>query len=216
MIKKCSYFIGTAVLVMVTGSAFTAYESETMLNAHFKVSEALTYHVPTEKEHLSELASNTKTTATPITGKSFIGFKEALAIRESQGDYKIVNSYGYMGKYQFGKETLKIIGVKNTQKFLKDPVLQEKAFVAYLQKNKWILRKEIAKYDGKVVGGVFITESGILAAAHLGGAGAVKKYLRSNGSQSFTDGYGTNIKSYLKKFSGFDVNDIQPHKMPTI
>lgn len=216
MIKKCSYFIGAAVLILVTGSAFTSYETETMINTNYKVTRTLTYHVPSAKEHESISSIGNKTTALPVTGKSFIGFKEALAIRESQGDYKVVNSYGYLGKYQFGKETLKIIGIQNIKQFLKDPVLQEKAFVAYLQKNKWILRKEIAKYEGKVVGGVLITESGLLAAAHLGGAGAVKNYLRSNGSQSFTDGYGTNIKSYLKKFSGFDVNDIQAHKTPTI
>ncbi len=216
MIKKCSYFIGAAVLILVTGSAFKAYESETMMNNYYKVTEALTYHVPSQDEHQKELVSVTRTTALPVTGKSFIGFKEALAVRESQGDYKVVNSYGYMGKYQFGKETLKIMGIKNTKQFLKDPVLQEKAFVALLQKNKWILRREIAKYEGKVIGGVLITESGLLAAAHLGGAGAVQDFLRSNGTQSFKDGYGTDIKAYLKKFSGFDVKAIQAHKTPII
>jgi hypothetical protein len=36
----------------------------------------------------------------------------------------------------------------------------------------------IKKYDGKVVG-----ESGILAAAHLGGAGSVKRYFKNNGEK---------------------------------
>src|SRR5210317_1730319 len=36
-------------------------------------------------------------------GKSFVGFKEAIAFKESRGDYKIVNTLGYLGKYQFGK-----------------------------------------------------------------------------------------------------------------
>ena len=42
----------------------------------------------------------------PQVGKSFIGFKEALAYRESRGNYFIVNRFGYMGKYQFGKSAL--------------------------------------------------------------------------------------------------------------
>jgi hypothetical protein len=38
-----------------------------------------------------------------------------------------------------------------------------------LSKNKWELKNEIEKFSGKIVGGVKVTESGILAAAHLGG-----------------------------------------------
>ncbi|GAL72811.1 hypothetical protein [Jejuia pallidilutea] len=58
-------------------------------------------------------------TFSPFLGKSFVGFKEALAFSESGGNYRTINSYGYLGKYQFGKETLKLIGVRNIQKFLK-------------------------------------------------------------------------------------------------
>ena len=58
----------------------------------------------------------------PTLGKSFIGFKEALGFKESGGDYFTVNTFGYLGKYQFGKETLKMIGVYNTQDFLKNPL----------------------------------------------------------------------------------------------
>jgi hypothetical protein len=50
-----------------------------------------------------------------------------------------------------------------------------------LSKNKWILQDIIKKYDGKVVSGIVVTESGILAAAHLGGAGSVKRYFKNNG-----------------------------------
>ena len=74
-----------------------------------------------------------------------------------------------MGKYQFGTQALRAIGVQNNKAFLKDPALQEKAFLVLLSKNKWILRNEIEKYEGKIINGIEITESGILAAAHLGG-----------------------------------------------
>ena len=150
--------------------------------------------------------------STPNLGKSFVGFKEALAFKESRGNYFTVNTYGYLGKYQFGKNTLKLIGIYNTSEFLKDPKLQEKAFIANAERNKWILRRDIKRFVGKQVGGVLITESGILAAAHLAGPGSVKKFLRSYGAIGFADAYGTTIKSYMKRFSGYDTSFVVPNR----
>ena len=148
----------------------------------------------------------------PYLGKSYIGFKEALAFKESQGNYFTVNDLGYIGKYQFGAETLKSIGVYNPEYFLYTPELQEKAFLANSERNKWILRKDIARFVGKDIHGVTITESGILAAAHLAGAGSVKKFLKSSGGDDFSDAYGTSISSYMKRFSGYDTSFIKANK----
>ena len=139
-------------------------------------------------------------------GNSYIGFKEAIGFKESRGDYATVNIYGYLGKYQFGKNTLKLIGINDSDEFLNNSYLQEQAFTANTARNKWILRRDIKKFQGIYVGGVKITESGILAAAHLAGAGNVKKYLRSGGSLNFSDAFGTSIEYYLKKFSGYDTS----------
>lgn len=144
----------------------------------------------------------------PFLQKDFIGFKEALAFKESQGKYNVVNTLGYLGKYQFGKSTLRRFRIYNSQQFLNNPELQEKAFVALCKVNKWILRKDLERSVGKTIDGIKITESGVLAAAHLGGAGNVKKFLRTNGEKRFYDAYGSSIKSYLKKFSGYDVSSI--------
>nr|WP_272149402.1 peptidoglycan-binding protein LysM [Tenacibaculum aiptasiae] len=152
----------------------------------------------------------------PFLLKDFVGFKEALAFKESQGRYRVINKLGYLGKYQFGKETLKRFRIYNTNHFLKNPELQEKAFIAYCKVNKWILRKDIRRSVGKTINGVKITESGILAAAHLSGAGNVKKYLRSNGVFQFNDAFGTSIQSYMKKFAGYDVSNITANKKPTV
>ena len=149
---------------------------------------------------------------TPHLGKSFQGFKEALAFKESQGDYFTVNTLGYLGKYQFGSETLKLIGIYNPNSFLYNPELQEKAFIANTQRNKWVLRKDIKRFVGKSVNGVKVTESGILAAAHLAGPGTVKKFLRSNGKYNLSDAYGSTVKHYMKKFSGYDTSHITPNK----
>jgi len=148
----------------------------------------------------------------PKLGKSYIGFKEALAFKESRGNYKIVNEYGYMGKYQFGKGTLKLIGIYNPKLFLNSPELQEAAFYANASRNKWILIRDIARFSGKRINGIEITKSGILAAAHLAGPGSVKKYLRSWGANSFSDAFGTTIGYYIKRFGGYDTSFVLPDR----
>jgi hypothetical protein len=148
----------------------------------------------------------------PYLGKSFVGFKEALAFKESRGDYSSVNALGYLGKYQFGAETLKIIGIHNPAAFLSNPALQERAFIANAERNKWILRRDIKNFVGKKINGVVITESGILAAAHLAGPGSVKHYLRSYGVQDHEDSFGTSVQYYIKKFSGYDMSFLKANK----
>ncbi len=165
----------------------------------------------TEKETVLNTNSNTKITI-PYLVNDFIGFKEALAFKESQGRYTIVNKLGYLGKYQFGKGTLRRFKIFNKKRFLKNPELQEKAFIALCRVNKWILRKDIKRFKGKRINNIIITESGILAAAHLAGAGNVKKYLRSYGKFLFKDAFGTSLEEYMKKFAGYDVSYIKADK----
>jgi len=145
---------------------------------------------------------------TPFLKNDFVGFKEALAFKESQGKYRAINTLGYLGKYQFGKTTLERFKIYNTTDFLNNPALQERAFVALCSVNKWILRKDIKRSVGTKINGITITESGILAAAHLSGAGNVKKYLRSGGSHNLSDAYGTSIQTYMKKFANYNVSEI--------
>ncbi|MEB8329371.1 hypothetical protein OO009_08375 [Flavobacteriaceae bacterium KMM 6897] len=154
--------------------------------------------------------------APPFLGSSYIGFKEALAFKESQGDYFTINALGYLGKYQFGIGTLQLMGVYNATRFINDPMLQEKAFHTNIARNKWILRRDIKRFNGKRIGGVKVTESGILAAAHLAGAGNVKKFLRSNGEYNVSDEFGTSIANYMRKFSGYDISHISPVRNPKI
>jgi outer membrane receptor for Fe3+-dicitrate len=73
-----------------------------------------------------------------------------------------------------------------------------------LKENKKTLRRYIRKYDGKMVHGVYVTESGILAAAHLGGAGNVINWFRNG--EDFKDANGTPITKYIKDFSGYELN----------
>lgn len=152
----------------------------------------------------------------PFLQNDFIGFKEALAFKESQGKYRVINTLGYLGKYQFGVKTLERFKIYNTKLFLHDPELQERVFIAYCKVNKWILRKDIYRSVGKIINGVEITESGILAAAHLSGAGNVKKYLRSNGNKNLSDAYGSSIACYMKNFAGYDLSFIKADRKASI
>ena len=131
-------------------------------------------------------------------------FLNDVGFRESGNRYTITNKWGYMGKYQFGRSTLKGLGLKVTkEEFLNNPQLQEEAMMALLLHNKEKLQKYIDVFDGQTINGMYISESGILAAAHLGGQGSVKRFFKNG--KVFKDGNGTKITSYMHKFSGYNI-----------
>ena len=140
-----------------------------------------------------------------LKAKGHNAFLQALGHQESRNRYDVVNRYGYMGKYQFGKETLKTLKIRvSREAFLNSPDLQEFAMQELLKYNKRKLQKYIDKYDGKVINGILVTESGLLAAAHLGGQGSVKKWFRTGKIRK--DGNGVKITSYMVRFGGYDLN----------
>ena len=177
-----------------------------------KVESTYLVNVPS----LEEIENRDVLTSPILLGNSFIGFKEALAFKESQGNYRVINTLGYLGKYQFGSSTLRLMGVSNTNYFLNDPILQEKIFELNVSRNKWILRRDIKLFVGKRINGVVISESGIVAAAHLAGAGNVKKYLRSYGQIDFSDAYGSTIRYYMKRFGDYNISTIEAKHNPKI
>lgn len=206
--KKFIFFTGLLSSVALTFFGFTSFKIDKVQGFHLEEDEVINYHVPTEGEAQGNLIS----TKIPYVGKTYIGFRQAIAYKESRGKTTLVNPYGYMGKYQFGKSTLRTIGVYDFQEFLNNVRIQDNAFKALVARNKWELRKEIATYCGRVINGVEITESGIVAAAHLSGAGSVKRYLKSNGRNGFKDGFGTSLRSYIKKFASYDISHIKADK----
>ncbi|MCI9846357.1 peptidoglycan-binding protein LysM [Flavobacterium pectinovorum] len=213
MIKKWYFYAGLVVIITFLSLGFKPFNRETKSWFLTEKTDGSEYIFPSQEE--DDYPALHKLNV-PFTGNRFIGFKEAVAFKESQGKYRKVNSIGYMGKYQFGSKTLRSVGVNNQKAFLKNPALQEKAFIALLSKNKWILRNEIEKYEGKVINGVEITESGILAAAHLGGAGSVKNFFKNKGNRHFRDAYGTSLRSYMKAFGGYDLSYIEADSNATI
>ena len=201
MLKKWIFCAFLIAIITFISSGFNPIKPSNHL-WFFNPQQVDSYSLPSQNK------SDYLTYNTPFTGKYFIGFKEALAFKESQGHYNRVNSLGYMGKYQFGSETLKSIGIQNHSNFMVNPKLQEKAFIALLKRNKYELQDEIRFYSGKIISGVKITESGILAAAHLGGVNSVKKFLNTNGNRKCKDENGASIKTYMRDFGGFETTGI--------
>ena len=152
----------------------------------------------------------------PFTVRDFVGFKNFLGFFESGSNYKKVNRFGYLGKYQFGKGTLKMYGVRNLSEYRLNPELQEKVFLMNVMRNKWILRREISWYSNRYLNGTYISESGIIAAAHLSGPGNVKKFLRShcNPDLDKRDANGTSISDYLNIFKDYDLEKIPAIQKP--
>ena len=214
--KRWISFFGHLVIVVV----LTSFGTKTIKNTE-KVQvplnlktgqERLSYDRPLELRTVEQAAI-----ATPIfLGKSYIGFKEAVGFKESQGRYQVINTLGYLGKYQFGSGTLKLMGVYNTTTFIGDAKLQEQVFQLNVARNKWILRRDIKRFVGKRINGVVISESGMIAAAHLAGAGNVKKYLRSYGKVDFSDAYGSTIAYYMRRFAGFDISAVPAQHNPKV
>ena len=163
--------------------------------------------------------------------KTLQEFLTDLGARESGGKYNILNKYGYAGKYQMGEMALVDAGyyrkssgkynndwqgnftgkdgVYSIQDFLNNPQAQEHAQIIF-KKRQWGYLKAVGahNYVGKIINGYTITPSGLLAGAHLKGAGCVIKYLKSNGQNIEKDGFGTSVEDYMKKFSGYDVKQI--------
>lgn len=149
--------------------------------------------------------TNIKLEPLDIKVKNHYAFLQAIGHQESGNRYDVVNRFGYMGKYQFGKSTLDYLKIISDPKvYLNSPGLQEEAMQRLLLANKKSLRKVIKKHAGTVHRGIIITESGLLAAAHLGGAGSVKSYFRTGKVKH--DGNGMKITTYMEKFSGYSLD----------
>ena len=203
--KKYLVILIISIIVFAFNTAFTTIKTAEVTLSDVAPSVA-TYCTVLDEENVFTLDLK----------KSFLGFKEAVGFKESQGKYTRINSLGYLGKYQFGASTLAMYRVTNLKSFLHNAQLQERVFEMNCMRNKWILRKDIKRFVGKRINGVLVTESGILAAAHLSGAGGVKKYLRSYGKKEATDAYGATISYYLKKFGGYDTSSVLPVKLPKL
>lgn len=234
--KKILYFILSTILLS-TNFAFSE-DSITVENKVKEVIDVVTsindktfgdkfgYETSNKMKVLDagEIESGEMVTNKPVLRKSMNKFLKELAFKESSGNWKSVNKYGYIGLYQFGEIALKDVGIDtdkiNSEKFKEDPNIfpeseQNKAMIKLLKNNKHYMRRflkhvgeNIPIYDenDKKIGEVKVTESGILAASHLVGNKSVKKFLRSNGKKNPKDANGVSCSDYMQKFGGYQLN----------
>ena len=155
-------------------------------------------------------------------------FLIALKLMESGGDYQSVNSLNFLGAYQFGEAALTDLGfvrydgnaydnnygggwtgkfgVKSANQFLASNRAQDKAMDEWLHVMwGYIELQNVDQYAWTDVGGQQLTPSGMLAAAHLLGAGSLAAYIRSDGKADLRDPYGTPISIYIERLNGYDI-----------
>jgi hypothetical protein len=142
----------------------------------------------------------------------FLRFINDLGRRESGNNWQCVNIIGCFGEWQFAESTVQFLGFKNVtlKKFRANPYifpreLQWKVLESLIKVNL-VLMKDYEHFIGDTIKGVPISKSGMIAAAHLGGARSVKLFLTSDGRLDKEDVLGTAVSNYMKRFSFYDID----------
>jgi hypothetical protein len=152
-----------------------------------------------------------------VTKSSNGGVVASLMTTESGGNFKAKNNVvgaggipGHFGRLQFGVARLneaKAAGVMpggmTPQQFLQNPEVQVAVeqwhindIVSFAESN------DITKYIGSNIKGVPVTMDGLIAVAHLGGKGGLKKFVESGGEYNPADANGTSLLDYLGTHQG--------------
>lgn len=142
--------------------------------------------------------------------QEFIRWADSLGYVETRNNWQKVNVIGCFGEWQFKESTLRGLGYTITlQKFKKDPntfprELQLEALIKYTEYNSSLVDKYSSLINTEV-GGILITKSGILAAAHLAGKKGVERFLDSGGKINKRDLFKTSVATYLKRFQEYNL-----------
>ena len=178
-----------------------------------------------------------------------LGFKESSSVSNGTQNYDIENRFGFIGKYQFGEAALFDLGyygtdnndsnlfkndwagnwsgkngINSKQEYLNNGTVQE-IIIQDWHDVLWgrIEFLGLDKYEGQILNGNQITISGMLAAAHLLGAGSsssdtagLKGYLVSGAVSSTADGNGTTANTYMNLFAGFQTPFTADHSKAEI
>ncbi|SER47009.1 hypothetical protein SAMN05421690_102916 [Nitrosomonas sp. Nm51] len=166
-----------------------------------------------------------------------LGFRESSSIPGGAQHYDAENPFGFIGKYQFGEAALFDLGyygidgsdgnlfrndwtgnwsgkngINSKQDYFDHGVVQE-IIIRDWHEILWrrIQFLELEKFEGQTLNGQLITASGMLAVAHLIGAGSrssdtagLKGYLLSGAVLSPEDANGTSANDYMELFASFE------------
>ena len=111
----------------------------------------------------------------------------------------------YLGIFQIGRKERANVGYGDISdvSFLKHEDIQVLTMIKLLKLNKKSMQPYIDKYSGKIVDGILVTESGILALCQLG-TGSTQKWLDS-GYIPAVDEFGNKPRELLK-MGGYRLN----------
>lgn len=156
----------------------------------------------------------------------------ALSAKESGNKPASVNPYGFLGSYQMGESALIDAGyyqkdptpnvndwqgswtgkngIYSKTDFLANAAGQTQAISDYNNK-QWSMIQTLGldSYVGQTVGGMLLTESGLLAGAHLVGVGGLRSFLRSNGTVLPSDANHTAITQYIAALMALTSRQLQ-------
>lgn len=173
-----------------------------------------------------------------IAAGTYEDYLATLRLKESGNRPGILNQHGFAGWYQMGEEAMIDAGyyrrdgtpkandwnpanftgkngINSLADFLNSPAKQTQAITDYNQKQwSYITAMKLDSYIGRTINGVVITESGLLAGAHLVGIGGLQRFLTSNGSVVPVDGNRVPITTYMTSFGGFALGPVAPSFVP--
>ena len=147
-------------------------------------------------------------------------FLDKMGYYESRNNYNVKNEYGYMGRWQMGHMALQDIGfminsttyssmaakfgVYSDEDFLNSPAAQDYCIQLFDKKlYGYIKYYGDEKYVGQTMWDIKITLSGLVAAAHLVGAGGLHNMLKSGNIAC--DAAGNQATFYLRELAGYDI-----------
>lgn len=150
------------------------------------------------------------------------GVIASLGFTESGNRYNIQNDEGFTGKYQFGQARLneyaRAIGVGSIdiEEFRRNPEMQEDAMRWHVSDILQFAEENgLNRYIGQTVNGVTVTESGMVAVAHLGGKHGLRRFLTSGGSYNPADSNGTSLTDYLRTHASSETG-VGPYSGPPV
>ena len=120
--------------------------------------------------------------------------------------------YGHGGRGQFGTARLQdayragaLDRPMTAAEFARAPLAVQERVEAWHVRDigNYIERNNLDRYIGQTVGGVEVTLNGMIAAAHLGGSGGLRRWLESGGARNPSDSFGTSLTDYMRTHWGW-------------
>lgn len=168
--------------------------------------------------------------ATVMAAFEYADYLSALCTRESGCNPTSINQFGFIGSYQMGEAALIDSGyyqrdgsnandwrgrwtgkngINSLADFQASSAKQTQAINDYNAKQWTYIQADGSdNFIGQTINGVLITESGLLAGAHLVGHAGLKTYLQSGGTVVPKDANKVAVSNYIAKFSGYDISAV--------